>query len=103
MEIVGKGEFPTTGLFTVATKVYFEATYANGVKLICQTGGSNIRFEGADGWVDVKRNGLNTEPESLKKETIGSNEIHLYKSRDHVQNFLDCIKSRKDPICTAEI
>jgi len=103
VEIVGKGEFPTTGLFTVATKVYFEATYANGVKLICQTGGSNIRFEGADGWVDVKRNGLKTEPESLKKETIGSNEIHLYKSRNHMQNFLDCIKSRKDPICTAEI
>ena len=102
VEIVGKGEFPTSGLFTTATKVYFEATYADGVKLICQTGGSNTRFEGTDGWVDVKRGGLKTEPEPLAKETIGPDEIHLYESRDHKQNFLDCIRSRKDPIASAE-
>lgn len=102
VEIVGNGEFPTTGLFTTATKVYFETTYANGVKLICQTGGSNTRFEGADGWVDVSRGDLKTLPESLKKEIIGPDEIHLYQSRDHKQNFLDCIKSRKDPIAGAE-
>jgi len=103
VEIIGDGEFPDTGLFTTATNVYFEAVYANGVKLICKTGGSNTRFEGSDGWVNVKRGGLETEPESLKNETIGPDEIHLYKSRDHKQNFLDCIKSRKDPIASAEI
>jgi predicted dehydrogenase len=103
VEIVGNGEFPTSGLFTTATKVYFEAIYANGVKLICRTGGSNTRFEGADGWVDVSRGDLKTQPESLKKEIIGPDEIHLYQSRDHKQNFLDCIKSRKDPIASAEI
>ncbi len=103
VEIVGKGEFPTTGLFTTATKVYFEAMYADGAKLICQTGGSNTRFEGADGWVDVSRGDLKTQPESLKKEIIGPDEIHLYQSRDHKQNFLDSIKSRKDPIASAEI
>jgi hypothetical protein len=103
IEIIGQGEFPTTGLFTTATKVHFEATYANGIKLICQTGGSNIRFEGTDGWVDVSREGLNTEPESLKKEAIGPNEIHLYKSRDHIQDFLDCMRSRKQPIANVEI
>jgi predicted dehydrogenase len=103
VQLLGKGEFPRTGLFTTATKVYFEATYANGTKLICQTGGSNTRFEGTEGWVDVKRGGLNTEPESLKKETIGPNEIHLYQSQDHKQNFLDCIKSRKQPIADVEI
>lgn len=102
VEITGNGEFPTSGLFTTATKVYFEATYANGIKLICQTGGSNTRFEGADGWVDVSRGDLKTQPESLKKEIIGPDEIHLYQSRDHKQNFLDCIKSRKDPIASAE-
>ena len=102
VEIVGNGEFPTTGLFTTATKVYFEATYADGVKLICQTGGSNTRFEGADGWVDISRGDLKTQPDSLKKEIIGPDEIHLYQSRDHKQNFLDCIKSRKDPIAGAE-
>ncbi|MHC4593822.1 MAG: Gfo/Idh/MocA family protein [Planctomycetota bacterium] len=103
VEVVGEGEFPKTGLFNTATKVYFEAKYANGVKLICQTGGSNTKFEGTDGWVDVSRGDLKTHPESLKNTTIRPNEIHLYESNDHKQNFLDCIKSRKDPICTAEI
>jgi len=103
VEIVGDGEFPETGLFTTATKVYFEATYASGTKLICKTGGSNTRFEGTEGWVDVSRGGLKTEPESLKEETIGPDEIHLYESRDHKQNFLDCVGTRKQPICNAEV
>jgi predicted dehydrogenase len=103
VEIVGEGQFPKTGLFTTATKVHFEAKYANGVKLICETGGSNTKFEGTDGWVDVSRGGLKTGPESLKNTTIGPNEIHLYESNDHKQNFLDCIKTRKDPITNAEI
>jgi hypothetical protein len=34
---------------------------------------------------------------------IGPDEIHIYKSNDHKQNFLDCIKSRKDPIAPAEV
>jgi predicted dehydrogenase len=103
IEIMAQGEFPTTGLFTTTTKVYFEAMYANGVKLICQTGGSNIKFEGVDGWVEVSREGLNTQPESLKKEIIGPNEIHLYKSQNHIQDFLDCVRSRKQPIADVEI
>jgi len=104
VEVLGKGEFPKTGLFTTATKVYFECTYASGVKLICQTGGSGgTKFEGTEGWVHVNRGMLKCEPESLDKSVIGPDEIHLYASRDHKQNFLDCIKSRKDTICTAEI
>jgi len=103
VEIVGDGEFPKTGLFTTATRVYFEAKYANGVKLICSTDGSNTKFEGSEGWVDVSRDGMKCEPESLKKETIKPDEIHLYESRDHKQNFLDCIRSRKDPIAPAEV
>ncbi len=103
VEIVGEGEFPTTGLFTTATKVHFEATYANGVRLTCATGGSHTRFEGAKGWVDVKRGGLETEPASLKTHVIGADEIQLYRSNDHKQNFLDCVKSRKETICPAEI
>jgi len=34
---------------------------------------------------------------------IKPDELHLYKSNDHKGNFLECVKSRQDPICTAEI
>jgi len=103
VEIEGRGEFPTTGLFTTATKVHFECTYANGVRLLCETGGQGTRFEGTDGWIFVNRGTLKAEPASILQETIGSDEIHLYKSRDHKQNFLDCIKSRKQPIANVEV
>jgi len=105
VEVTGDGEFPTTGLFTTATRVHFECKYANGVKLICQTqsGGSGTKFEGTEGWLYVSRHGLEAEPASLLTETIGIGEIHLYESRDHKQDFLDCIKLRKDPIAPAEV
>jgi len=102
VEIRGKGEFPKTGLFTTALNAEVEYTYANGVKIFLSRGGGT-RFEGTNGWVYVNRDKLEAEPPSLLTSVIGPNEIHLYESRDHKQNFLDCVKSRKNPICTAEI
>jgi len=103
VEITGSGEFPTSGLFTTATKVDFECTYANGVRLVCTTGKTGTRFEGTDGWVFVNRSTLDTEPTWLENETIGPGEIHLYKSSDHRQNFLDCVRTRRRPIADVEI
>lgn len=103
MEIVGKGEFPRTGLFTTALRAEVEYTYANGVKLFLKSGGGGTRFEGTEGWIYVNRGKLEAEPKSLVTSVIGPDEKHLYESRDHKRNFLDCIRSRKDPICTAEI
>ncbi len=103
VEIEGKGDFPESGLFTTSKKADITYTYANGVKLLLKTGGGNTRFEGSEGWVFVSRGKIDAEPKSLLQEKIGADEIKLYNSRDHKQNFLDCIKSRKDPIASAEI
>ncbi|MHC4643659.1 MAG: Gfo/Idh/MocA family protein [Planctomycetota bacterium] len=103
VEIEGKGDFPESGLFTTSKKADVTYTYANGVKLLLKTGGGNTRFEGSEGWVFVTRGKIDAEPKSLLQEKIGADEIKLYNSRDHKQNFLDCIKSRKDPIASAEI
>ncbi len=103
VEITGHGEFPSSGLFTTATKVDFRCTYANGVRLYCKTGGQGVRFEGTDGWIFVDRQILEAEPASLLKESLGPNEIRLYESRDHKQNFLDCIRTRRRPIADVEI
>ncbi len=103
VEIEGKGDFPESGLFTTSKKADITYTYANGVKLLLKTGGGNTRFEGSEGWVFVTRGKIDAEPKSLLKEKIGADEIKLYNSRDHKQNFLDCIRSRKAPIASAEI
>ncbi len=103
VEVAGNAAFPATGLFTTATKVFFECTYANGVKLYCKTGGPNIQIEGSEGTVRASRKGVSSIPASLLEEDFGKFETQLYRSTDHHQNFLDCVKSRQQPICTAEV
>ena len=46
---------------------------------------------------------LDTIPAELAKAPLLPSEIHLYESRDHDVNWLDCIRTRKPPICPAEI
>ncbi|NOY81995.1 MAG: Gfo/Idh/MocA family oxidoreductase [Kiritimatiellaeota bacterium] len=103
VEISGHGEFPETGLFTTATKVYFECRYSSGTRLICSTGGGGVVFEGNRGALRVDRGRLTADPPSLLKEVIGPGEIRLYESRNHFANFLECVRTRRPPICDAEI
>ncbi len=103
VEVVGKGEFPHKGLFSTPDNVELEYTYANGVKLYLKTGGGHTKFIGTDGWIAVTRKKLEASRPDILNSEIAENEIHLYKSDDHRRNFIECIKSRKDPICTAEI
>jgi hypothetical protein len=52
--------------------------------------------------VHVDRGRQATNPPELWNETVGPNENRLYESRDHHQNFLDCVKSRKKTITPIE-
>ncbi len=104
-------EWPKDGLFDVAKIVRFRARYANGVELTCDTDlvtdpdktVAQCRFIGTEGWIEMGATGFFTHPNSLKAATIGANEIRLGYSNNHVRNFLDCIKSRGDPVATVEI
>ena len=68
-----------------------------------QRHGLAARFEGTEGWVNAGWYEVETNPTSLKHSTIDPDEIHLYESNDHYRNFLDCVKTRKDPICPVEV
>lgn len=48
-----------------------------------------------------RRGGLKASDPGILREQIGPDEIHFDKTKDHKQNFLDCIKSRKK--CITEI
>jgi len=90
VEIVGRGDFPRTGLFTTAKTAEIEYTYANGVKLLLKTGGGNTRFEGIEGWVFVTRGKIVAEPKSLLTSKIGPDVFHLYNSNDHKHTSTVC-------------
>jgi predicted dehydrogenase len=97
---------PAGSLFTAATETKFRCRYENGIELICQTAEPSVRavFEGSEGRVEIENKGLHfkTEPASLAKVELRDDQL-LYKSDDHQQNFLDCIRSGNDPAAPVEV
>jgi len=106
VEIEGKGEFPKDGLYDTAMKLKVHYRYANGIELICSTDpnpqGTGVRFEGSDGWIYV-RGEMDASNPAILNSDIGPNEVHLYESNNHQRNFIDCMRSRKETIASAEI
>ena len=106
VEIEGAGEFPRRGLYNSPTRYYVTAKYANGMPMIIAGGypeiWSGTKWIGDRGWIWVDRGEYQTEPAALKKEEIGPEEARLIKSRDHFQNFIDCIRSRDMTIAPCE-
>ncbi len=82
-------------------------TYASGAKLIVGQLQKDIpggcRFIGTKGKIFVDRSKIFSTPDDILKEPLADNAERLYKSKNHHQNFLDCIKSRELPICDVEI
>jgi predicted dehydrogenase len=107
VEIQGRGEFPTSGIYNSAMRYWVEAKYADGTPIILAGGYPEIqggtKWIGEYGWIWVDRGGFETQPANLASEVIGPNEIRLYKSRDHYQNFLDCVRSRALTITPSEV
>ncbi|MCX7011556.1 MAG: Gfo/Idh/MocA family oxidoreductase [Candidatus Sumerlaeota bacterium] len=104
VEVEGRGLFPSDGIYNTAVQYDVDYTYANGVRVWATTHMRNgIRFEGAEGWIFVNRSELTAEPASLLKSVIGPDEIHLYESRNHVENFIECVRSRAETVSPAEV
>jgi len=108
--IEGKAIYPPAkdGLFDTAETYYFECEYKEGFKMIVadekqQPKGMGVHFIGENGWVHVHRGGIDSNLKSLLSSVFGPDEIHLYDSNDHFQNFLDCTRSRKKTITPVEV
>lgn len=103
VEIEAKAEFPDRGLFDVHTTFRAEGMYANGVRLIMETGDpAGVRFEGDRGFVFVRRGAIEPSDRKILREKIREDEIKLYRSTNHMKDFLECMRSRKDPVAPVE-
>ncbi|NCO37780.1 MAG: oxidoreductase [Armatimonadetes bacterium CG_4_10_14_3_um_filter_66_18] len=77
--------------------------YASGVTMYHGGGANGVLFTGAEGKVEVNRGYLQTWPKELQEQPTGAGEVHLYDSRNHRGNFLECIRTRRKPLCDVEI
>jgi predicted dehydrogenase len=121
IEIWGTAEFPKSGLWDVHGPFRTEALYANGVHMIVSGEYPNgIKFEGTEGWIFVSRGNETvtaSDPVSALKDSqalaasdptiitsvIGPDEIHLYDSKNHHRNWIECMRTRQQPIAPVEV
>jgi predicted dehydrogenase len=96
---------PPTDLYDTATDFEFDAVYGNGVRVnVSNRNRGGILFEGEGGKsIFVSRRVLEMKPNELRKDEIGEGEIHLYQSKLHERNFIDCIYDGKPTIAPAEV
>jgi predicted dehydrogenase len=101
VEVQGTAVFPQEGLGNTSVSWQVEVVAANGLRMIFTDEGRQphgVRFEGDRGWVHVVRGGIQAEPQSLLKLALKPGDEHLYESRGHHANFLECIRTRRDPV-----
>jgi len=109
VEIRGTGVYPPEGIYNAPVEYDFICRYANGIEMRVANSsrlehGMGTTWYGDKGWVHTDRgNRLTASQPSILDEVIGENEIHLYKSENHWQNFIDCIHTGKPAIAPIEV
>ena len=99
VEISGEGVYPRDGIYNVPVEYDFLCKYANGIEMRVANEsrlkmGSGTTWYGDKGWIHVNRgNTLTASDPKILEEVIGENEIHLIKSDNHWQNFVDNVRA----------
>lgn len=101
-EYEGTGKFGT-GLFDAPYDWDIRGKFATGATFRFTPGGDCATIIGQRGRVAISRGGLRAEPQSLLHDRIGPEEIHLYESRAHMANFLDCVQTRHPTVAPVEV
>jgi predicted dehydrogenase len=106
------------GGYDAASKYRIDMKYANGVAMTIldestpheaavvgggKTTPNGVQFIGSNGWIYVSRGEIRANNPELIETPLPASAVRLYKSENHMGNFFDCVRSRKDPICTVEI
>lgn len=89
---------------------YSTMKYANGIVMTEQPyrednpNAQGIQFVGDKGWLKVARGYIECSDPSLlpkKEEKVGKGQYEV--SSPHMQNFVDCVRSRENPIAPVEV
>jgi len=114
----GTGHVPAEGVFRTLERWDVTCDYQNGVKLrfmdfrTAKTvagpylpswhDGDGVVFHGTEGWISDAE-GFCASNEGLWRVSWKANDEQLPVSAEHNRNFIDCVKSRQEPICPVEM
>jgi myo-inositol 2-dehydrogenase / D-chiro-inositol 1-dehydrogenase len=122
VSIQAVGEFPRSGIFDVPKDFMVIAEYANGLRcLMSNRYTSGVRYEGTEGWISARPGGglripqgetlpadsdsnlIEASDRKILSSRIRENEIHLLQTSSLHRNWLDCVKTREQPLIPAEV
>ncbi|MEM9417800.1 MAG: Gfo/Idh/MocA family oxidoreductase [Planctomycetota bacterium] len=123
LEYEATGNIPTNKLFDAITHWSMEATYANGLKVhfldrgslgklegslpesvrpAFEKVGNGTLFLGSEGWVSISRGVFRASSDELRRKAKDPGPIRLPVSRQHMDNFVDSVLSREQPIANLD-
>ncbi len=106
VEVEGTGTYWEGGLYNTVKDYDVTYRYANGVVMTCKPGNPSIKFIGTEGWVGNTgwRGPVEASSAEIRDSKIGLDELHLYTNPNgEHDDFLQCVKSRKDPYFPVDI
>jgi predicted dehydrogenase len=103
VEIAARGDFPDRGIFDVHVGYEGKALYANGVRMTSKNGSAGVRFLTEDGWAYCSRGGFKCSDMKLLRREPSADEVSLYKSKNHMADFITSAREGSDPICPVEV
>jgi len=106
LEIEATAKFDPAKRFEVPVESDITYKYAGDITLLCTQGPdrkTGTTFEGEKGWIHVNRGNLEASHDDLITAPLPADAKRLYVSKDHMDNWFDCIKTRQLPICDVEI
>lgn len=105
-ELEFKGSYRNDGLTDNINDWQGLFTYASGLKMTYSDVGNpnkiGCTFEGDKGWVYVDRAGIWAEPKSLLDVKLKPDETRLHESNSHHGDFLQSVRTRRDPVSPVE-
>jgi predicted dehydrogenase len=108
---------PIPGGYTAPSEFEATLTWGNGVKQIVRTtvddspfgvalkpdGQRNgVRLEGSSGWIWVNRTNITASDPEMLDTPLTDPAVKLEVSDDHMANFFEAVRTRKDPISPVE-
>ncbi len=76
--------------------------YDDDVELI-HGGPGGVTFIGTHGMIQVDRDKLISLPAEILKRPLERKDVHLPQARSHHDDWLECVRMRKDPIANVEV
>src|SRR3982751_1010965 len=118
-KIEGKGEFPPhERIWNVHGKYHIELTYpGNVIMTVSDELPNGIKFIGTEGWIFVSRDASQTASDPTGRQTALKSldasdpklldpqgvTVQLPHSLSHHRNWLECVKSRQQPLAPAPV